>query len=65
MVKIQQPDYVVLGTIDRRTWRQGLTGSASFDDVKAHTADFKSYWKVEVTPAGWYPKDETGNGRAG
>jgi hypothetical protein len=49
--------YVVLGTIDRRVYRRGLSGRASLDDVKAHMADFKSYWKVEVTPAGWYPKD--------
>jgi hypothetical protein len=30
---------------------------ASLDDVREHMADFKSYWKVDVTPAAWYPKD--------
>jgi hypothetical protein len=29
------------------------------DEVKNHMADFKSYWKVDVTPAGWYPKNES------
>jgi hypothetical protein len=65
VVKMSKPEYVVLGTVDRRTHRRGLAGAASLDDVRGHTADFKSYWNVEVTPAGWYPKNETGNGRAG
>ena len=56
-----KPAYVVLGTADRRTYRLGLTGAASLDDVKAHTSDFKSYWNVTITPAGWYPKNETGH----
>jgi len=29
-----QPDYVVLGTLSRRTYRQGLTGGTSVEDVK-------------------------------
>ena len=58
VVNASQPEYVVLGTIDRRVYRRGLSGSASLDDVKAHMADFKSYWKVDVTPAGRYPKNQ-------
>jgi hypothetical protein len=65
VVKTSKPEYIVLGTVDRRTYRRGLAGAAFLDDVRGHTADFKSYWNVEVTPAGWYPKNETGNGRAG
>ena len=57
VVHVQDPDYVVLGTIDRRVYRRGLADAASLDDVKQHMADFKSYWNVDVTPAGWYPKD--------
>lgn len=55
------PDYTVLGTADRSTYRRGLSGDASLDDVRAHTADFKSYWRVDVRPAGEYPKNEPGN----
>ena len=65
VVNNSKPEYIVLGTVDRRTHRRGLAGSASLDDVRAHTSDFKSYWKVEVTPAGWYPRTDTGSGRAG
>jgi hypothetical protein len=59
------PEYVVLGTAERNTYRRGLTSGTSLEDVRAHTADFKSYWKVEVTPGGWHPKNEIRNGRAG
>lgn len=57
VVSVQDPEYVVLGTIDRHVYRRGLSGVASLDDVKVHMADFKSYWKVDVAPAGWYPRD--------
>src|SRR3954447_6998646 len=35
---VSKPEYVVLGTADRRTYRLGLAGAASLDDVRAHTA---------------------------
>lgn len=35
------PVFVVLGTIDRRTWRRGLAGDAQLADVREHMADFK------------------------
>jgi hypothetical protein len=65
LVAGSQPDYIVLGTADRRTYHRGLAGAASLEEVKAHTSDFKSYWKVDVTPAGRYPKNDTGSGSAG
>jgi hypothetical protein len=65
VVTVPALEYLVLGTLDRRTYRKGLAGAATLDDVKAHMSDFKSYWNVEITPAGWYPKTEPGNGRAG
>jgi hypothetical protein len=46
-------EYVVLGTIDRRTWRQGVAGEARVADIREHMADFKKYLKIEVTPAHW------------
>jgi len=65
LVRVSNPDYFVLGTVDRRIYRRGLSGAASLDDVQAHTSDFKSYWAVKITPAGWSPENETGNGLSG
>ena len=48
---VKPPDYVVLGTIDRRTWRRGLGDHASLLDIREHMADFKKYLKVDVVPA--------------
>ena len=50
---VKPPDYVVLGTIDRRTWRRGLSGNAVPPDIREHMADFKKYLKVDVVPAHW------------
>ena len=57
---VAAPEYVVLGTLNRRTYRKGLVGAASIEDVKDQMSDFKSYWKVNITPAGWYPKESAG-----
>jgi hypothetical protein len=46
-------EYVVLGTIDRRTWRRGFAGEAQLADIREHMADFKNYLKVDVIPAHW------------
>lgn len=48
---VKPPDYVVLGTIDRRTWRRGLRGDAKLPDIREHMADFKKYLRVDVVPA--------------
>jgi hypothetical protein len=48
---VSPPDYVVLGTIDRRTWGRGLRGGAELPDIREHMADFKKYLKVDVVPA--------------
>jgi hypothetical protein len=58
---VKPPEYVVLGTIDRRVWRRGLTGDAQLADIRKHMADFKRYLRVDVTPA----HRELSNGSAG
>ena len=50
---VEASGYVVLGTVDRRTWRQGFVAYAQPADVRSNMADFKAYLKVEVTPAHW------------
>lgn len=46
----QPPEYIVLGTIDRRTWRRGLSGEASvLPDIREHMADFKEHLRIEIS----------------
>jgi hypothetical protein len=65
VVRDSKPEYFVLGTVDRPTYRRGLADAASLEDVKDHMSDFKSYWKVDFTPGGWYRKPRTEKGTTG
>ena len=49
-----KPKYLVLGTVDPRVWRRGLSAAVAVDELIQHMADFKAYMNIEYTPAGWY-----------
>ena len=49
------PDYLVLGTVGPRVWRQGLSGDVNLDELVRNMADFKAHLQVQYTPGGWYP----------
>jgi hypothetical protein len=49
------PDYLVLGTVSPRVWRQGLSGDMKIDELVRDMADFKAYLQIDYTPGGWYP----------
>jgi len=49
------PDYLVLGTVGPRVWRQGLSGDVSMDELVRNMADFKAHLQIQYTPGGWYP----------
>jgi len=50
---VAEPAYLVLGSLATQVYRRGLSGGVSLQEINAHMADFKSYWNVDVTPAGW------------
>ena len=43
----------VLGTLDSKTWREGMSGRVTMQQVRDHMADFKAYMRVEITPRHW------------
>jgi hypothetical protein len=51
-------DYLVIGTVERKAWREGMKQPKGIDDMLAHLHDFKEVLTVEYQPAGWYPADE-------
>lgn len=52
-------EYMVLGTIDKKVWQQGLGGAGPpLGEMLQHVANFKRYYDLEVQPAGWYPADQ-------
>ena len=54
-------DYLIIGTLDRKVWREGMQHPKTIDETPGvpHVADFKDVRRVEVRPAGWYPVDES------
>ncbi len=53
-------EYLVVGTVENKTWRAGLNGNTStIEESFEHLADFKSQFKLEVSGGGWGPADKT------
>jgi hypothetical protein len=51
-------EYLVLGTIDKKVWKEGLAGGGGdLGEMLKHMADFKRVLKLEVEPGGWYPAE--------
>lgn len=52
-------EYFVLGTVERKTWKQGLADprGLTLDGLLEHASDFKKYVDLEFDPGGWRPAD--------
>jgi hypothetical protein len=50
-------DYLVVGTVERKVWHEGLNQPQNLVQVLPHTADFKKFVEIEYEPGGWYPAD--------
>lgn len=46
-------EYLVLGTVEPKVWRRGLSGGVTVDELIRHMADFKAYMRIDYTPGGW------------
>ena len=51
----EKPGYLVLGTVEPRLWRRGLSSALMMDELIEHMADFKAHMQLEYTPGGWRP----------
>lgn len=51
-------EYLVLGTIEKKVWQEGLGGKGqTLEVILKHVADFKRVYDLEYEPGGWYPVD--------
>ena len=51
--------YLVLGTLDKKVWQQGLQGQGQpLGDALEHVAEFKKILELHVEPGGWRPAEE-------
>jgi hypothetical protein len=48
--------YLILGTVDRKVWQNGLTGSGTpLDHLLEQTAELRKRYDLHHEPGGWYP----------
>ncbi|MFL7809361.1 MAG: plasmid pRiA4b ORF-3 family protein [Anaerolineae bacterium] len=50
--------YTVMGTVERKAWREGTKQAMSIGDLLEHLHGFKEVLTIEYRPAGWYQADE-------
>lgn len=52
-------DYLVLGTIEKKIWREGLGSPGKpIAEILKHVADFKHQYDLKYKPGGWSPAAE-------
>ena len=52
-------EYFVLGTLEKKAWKEGVNKQKSVEEMRAHIHDFKTwYQELRVRSMGWYPKDQ-------
>ncbi len=51
-------DYLVMGTVERQAWREGMKQPKGIPEMMEHLHIFKGVRTIEYQPAGWYPADE-------
>ncbi len=48
-------EYLILGTIEKSAWREGLQHPKAIEDMLPHASDFAGYYQeLRVTRPGWY-----------
>jgi hypothetical protein len=55
--KIIGNDYLVMGTVDRKDWKEGNKNILSPSEMLERIYVFQDVWDFEVIPAGWYPSE--------
>ena len=51
-------EYMVLGTIEKKAWKQGLGGQGQpLGEMMQYVAEFKRHYDLAYEPGGWYPAD--------
>jgi hypothetical protein len=50
-------DYLVIGTLEREAWREGMQNPKPVAQMLEYAADFREVVTFEVKPAGWYREE--------
>jgi hypothetical protein len=51
-------DYFIIGTVEKKSWREGMKRPQMPKEIIPHTHDFMEYWsELRLTRPGWYPEN--------
>ncbi len=51
--------YLVIGTVKKSAWREGMKQPKGIDEMLPHTSDFATYYdELRISRAGWYKADQ-------
>lgn len=57
-------EYLVLGTLDRKVWKQGLEGKTlQLANLHEHMVQFRDWMRLEVDSGGWRPVTDSPSGQ--
>jgi hypothetical protein len=52
-------EYLIVGTVEKTAWREGLQQPKSVAEMLPHASDFAEYYtELRVTRPGWYPANQ-------
>jgi thiol-disulfide isomerase/thioredoxin len=51
-------DYMVMGTVERKVWREGIKHPKPIKEIMENLHDFEEVRTIERRLPGWYPEDE-------
>lgn len=52
-------DYLIIGTVEKASWREGLQRPKAVAEMLPHASDFAEYYhELRVTRPGWYKADQ-------
>ena len=50
--------YLVLGTIERKAWKENIQNPKPFAEMRQHIHDFSSHQEIQMSASGWYKDGE-------
>ncbi len=51
--------YLIIGTVEKTTWREGLQQPKAVAELLSHAADFLEYYQeLRYTQPGWFPAEQ-------
>lgn len=51
-------DYLIIGTVGKKAWREGLTKPKTMVETLAYASDFKTCKELRLSRPGWYRHDQ-------